>query len=170
MSVNNIEQIDSGFSVPQRATKSLFYEMSYGDTSRVVYTLKDKDHKGYKSLYKLYMEERDILEHTFANKYFESYEHWQLVSETSWLKPLVEKWREELELVLKAEALSNIIAVSKDPEHKSHYEASKYLLNSPWRGPTDNRGRPSRQKIKEAAEDLFSKHQTFKQDHERIFS
>jgi hypothetical protein len=67
-----------------------------------VYTLKSEDHQGFKSLKKLYLDEEDITEYRFANKYLDSYEHWKILLKCTWFKPLVESWREELKLKLQS--------------------------------------------------------------------
>lgn len=79
-----------------RYTRGLFYETTLEDKSTVVYTLKDRDHKGYRSLKKLYLEEADTTEYTFSQKYLDGYDHWLLLVQSEWFKPFVTEWREEL--------------------------------------------------------------------------
>lgn len=151
-----------------RYTKALFQEMAYGDKAFVLYTLKDEDTE-FPSLYKLYMSMEDPTEHQFAKTYLEGWEHWLLLCETSWFKPIVRRWREELELKIRANALGNVLAVSKDPDNKYFYEANKFILAGNWR-PSDKLkvGRPSKQAIKEQAEELFNTEKQIKEDWMRI--
>lgn len=99
-----------------------------------MYTLKNEDRiineEGDKviSLYKRYMEEGDLTEYTFALKYFESWHHWQRVCNAQFFKKdILPRWRKELELKTKAEALENIKAESRS-NSKNSFAASKYLF------------------------------------------
>lgn len=153
-----------------RLTQSLFLEMSYTDKSSVLYTLKDVDHEGYKSLYRLYMEMGDVSELNFARTYFDGWEHWTRICELDWFKPYVTRWREELELQVKAQALKNIQNVAKDVKHRSSYEANKFLLQGGWKGKEESKaGRPSKEKIREEAHKLHLDSKATSADYERIF-
>lgn len=139
-------------------TKAIFLEQSYSDKSNVKYTLKNYDHSGYPSLYKLYMDEADPTEVVFAQKYLGGWAHWKELQECTWFKPIVAQWREELELRMKAQALSTIKRFAVDSESKSCYDANKFLLSGGWKTPQEKRskvGRPSKEAIKQQAEELF---------------
>jgi hypothetical protein len=138
-----------------RFTKSLFYETTLADKSTVVYTLKDEDHQGFPSLYRLYMEACDPFEWRFANQYLQDWQHWNQLCELSWFKPLVTRWRAELDLKLKSEALSHIITEARS-ERREAFTANKYLLEKGWQAKDkDDVGRPSKAKIRSEAEKLF---------------
>lgn len=116
--------------------------------------LKDKVIKGktFPSLYRLYIEMSDVSEYTFANTYFESYQHWQAICEQEYFKPHIARWRKELELKIKSAALKEIIEQSQAEDPKKRLEASKYLYEKVFidrDGST--RGRPSKKEIKEEA-------------------
>lgn len=153
-------------------TKSLFLEMSYTDRSDVVYTLKDYDHDGYPSLYRLYLQEMDPTEHKFANKHLGGWRHWQMLSEISWMKPYVKRWRQELELKIRAQAFRTVLDIANDDKHRSSYEASKFLLTGGWKpaeaGKGKGAGRPSKEAIREEAERLFQENQEVFEDLKRI--
>ena len=90
-------------------TQSLFLELGYKD--QAVFTLKD-DHytynnKFYPSLKKLYLEEGDVTEYQFANKYLLGWEHWKKITENLAIFKHIRSWREELELRIRSEALRN---------------------------------------------------------------
>ena len=138
-----------------RYTRGLFLEESYEDQSAVLYSLRDNDHARFPSLYRKYLEMGDLTEINFARTYFEGWEHWQMICSCNWMKPYISRWRHELELQLKAKALTEIIAVANDPDHKSQYEANKFLLNGSWRDKTQKVGRPSKEEIKRQANELF---------------
>jgi hypothetical protein len=152
-----------------RLTQSLFLEQSYTDRSSVLYTLKDHDHEGYKSLYRLYLACNDPTEISFANTYFDGWEHWTRICELDWFKPYVTRWRNELELQIRSKALANILYVAKDEKHKSSYEANKFLLSGGWKVKEEAKvGRPTKQKIREEAEAMFAQSQEAQDDFKRI--
>lgn len=153
-----------------RYTKALFLEESYDDRSTVLYTLKDVDHDGYPSLYRKYLEMGDLTEITFARTYFDGWEHWQMICESSWFKPFISRWRRELELTMRAKALAAVLEVANTPDHKSSYEANKWLLGGYWKDPdTKNKqGRPSKEEIKRQANELFLQKNDTTEDLKRI--
>lgn len=154
----------------QRYTKQLFYEMA-DNPDQAVYTLKDRDTDKYLSLYRLYMEEEDPTEFSFANKHLDGHEHWEMLCRNNWFKPYVNRWRAELELKIRAKALKNLIELSKGSDPKSQADASKFLLTRNWRGPTESKvGRPSREAIKQEAIRLFEESSETKEDYKRILN
>lgn len=138
-----------------RYTRGLFLEESYEDQSAVLYSLRDHDHARYPSLYRKYLLMGDLTEINFARTYFENWEHWLAVCECNWFKPVIARWRHELETQVKASALNEIKKVADNPDHKSSYEANKFLLNGSWREKKEKVGRPSKEEIKRQANELF---------------
>lgn len=127
------------------------------DKKDVVYTLKNRDHEGYPSLYRLYMETDDVTEYTFATQYLDGWDHWLQLCDCNWFKPYVSAWRKELEIKTKAAALKAIRELAKDPDSKEHYQASKFLVTNGWADKTGGRkgaGRPSKDEVKKAANQL----------------
>jgi hypothetical protein len=123
----------------------LFFETTLADKSTVLYTLKDEDHLGYPSLYRLFMEFEDVTEWEFAQAYMDGWEHWQMLCACTWFKPYVTRWRQELELKLKAKALKAIRAEAEG-EGKMSYAANKFLMEGGWKekdtSAKPGRGRP----------------------------
>lgn len=146
-----------------RLTKGLFYEMTMADKSSVLYTLKNQDHKGFPSLYALYMSEMDPTEYRFAIRYLEGWEHWKQLTACTWFMPFADKWREELQLKLSSEALFRIMTEAK-ADRKEAFAANKYLLEKGWvpKGQADKVGRPSKEAIRDQARKMV-------QDNTRIF-
>lgn len=128
-------------------TRSLFYEhrASYPDIEPI-FTLKTVDitvkGKTYLSLHRLYVEEEDITEYEFANKYLGGWEHWKDIIDTAFFEPYLIAMRDELNIKLKSRALQNIIAVSQDPMAKGHLEANKFLIKEGLMEDRPTRGRP----------------------------
>jgi hypothetical protein len=153
----------------RRYLKGLFYETTLADKATVVYTLKDHDHEGYPSLYRLYLQEKDPTEYRFASKYLDGYSHWEELCGCSWFRSYLERWRRELELYIKSQALVNIFEEADHPEGKNFFNANKYLLERGWIEKEKNtRGRPSKQDIKEAASAIAQERDRVEDDYERI--
>jgi len=135
-----------------RYTRQLFYECYEGADNRelVLYSLKDVDHEGYPSLYRLYMAMDDPTEYEFAMKYFDGWEHWQMITKASWFKPYVVRWREELRL---REAAKRIRAIREEADEGSRnsLQALKYLLERGWE-PKETK--KTRKEVDEEAEEV----------------
>jgi hypothetical protein len=151
----------------RRLYKKLFWEMTNSgeDKSKVLYTLKDQPHEGFPSLYQLYLAEADPTEYVFATKYFDSYDHWKTLSTKTWIKELVARWREELDVSIRAGALKRIISESKS-NSKSAFMANKYLLEKGWS--KNEKGRPSKEAVQAAIKEEAQKSQVLEQDFLRV--
>lgn len=162
-------------------TKGLFYETTLADKSTVVYTLKDWDHPVeqpsgetivYPSLYKLYLQCNDPTEYSFATQCLDGLYHWETLQECSWFKPYIDRWRRELELRMKSQALSRVMSEAKSTS-KNALAANKYLLERGWEpkeGQGARRGRPSKEEIKQAASEAAKASETLSEDYQRILS
>lgn len=111
-------------------TQSLFLEVGY-DAERAIYTFsdEDKEYQGntYKSLRKLYLDMADPTEYHFATTYLWGWEHWQRIVNNKLLAAEVTKWREELEVKLRAIGVRNIIAQSGNT-----MVAAKWVADGQW--------------------------------------
>lgn len=98
------------------------------------------------------MELEDLTEYDFANKYLDGWEHWQNIASASWFKDLAARWREELHLKISARALNRIKQEAQGKTRDS-LMANKYLLEKGWvpKEAKATKGRPSRDQIKQAA-------------------
>ena len=85
-------------------TKSLFYELCYSDTEDAVFTLKD----------------RDLEAHGKMN-----------VSNASGVKTHIARWRKEVEVKVKSEAIK-AIAEEMKTKGRSSFSAAKLLLDKGW--------------------------------------
>lgn len=149
-------------------TRNLFYETAVATKDQVLYTLKEHDHEGYPSLYRLYLEMEDITEYEFANKYFYNYRHWKEISESNWFKVYINRWREELDLKMKARALQDIIKTAKDSKSKSQLSAAKYLLEKGWEPKESSAGRPKKEEILKEARKLAEEEEKILSDAKRL--
>lgn len=167
-------------------TRSLFYEFRdhvgpsqrYDEngnwtnaTNDYLYNVTRNDKDGSLGLQSIYLEIADLTEYEFANICFESWDHWQKVANSSWMKRHIEKWRKELELKLQGEAIKRI----KDEAiygGKNAYQANKWLAERSWEKETPKetikRGRPSKQEIKMAATEQALEQRQVKDDLDRL--
>jgi hypothetical protein len=155
-----------------RYTRGLFYETTLADKSTVVYTLKDQDHLGYPSLYRLYMETGDPTEWRFAQEHLDGWDHWELLCGSTWFKPYVERWRKELDLKLASEALHRILKESKTNSREG-FAANKYILEKGWQPKgegTTKRGRPSKEQITKEAARIADEEARLNDDFNRVLS
>lgn len=149
-----------------RYTQALFWEM-VDDKSTVVYTLKDRDHQGFPSLYRLYMAENDPLEWAFSQKYLDGWEHWEMLSASGFFKPYITRWRYELELKLRSEALARAM-VDAQSGSKTAQMSNKLLIQRGWSIEKNTKGRPSKADIKREANRLAETNRVFEEDLNRI--
>jgi hypothetical protein len=151
-----------------RLLRGLFFEETGADKTGVAYTLKERDHEGYASLKRLYMEIGDLTEYRFATQCLDGLEHWDMLCNCNWFKPYVEKWRRELSLKIQSTALANILEETlRDSPAK--FSANKYVLEQGWAPKTRNKaGRPSKEAIREAAEDHLSMNRRLEADMDRL--
>lgn len=148
--------------------RGLFYEETASDKSTVIYTLKDDDHEGYPSLYRLYMETADPTEWRFAKAYLQGWNHWEKLQECVWFQPYLERWRRELQLSLSSTALARIISESKTNSRDS-FTANRYLLEQGWMPKEKGKaGRPTKDSIKAEASRIAGEAKQLEEDYTRI--
>lgn len=108
-------------------TIALFWETALEeDRAHVKWTLKRKEHKGYPSLYQIYMDRADPTEYFFALETIGGWEQWERISSSSYLKPTIDRWRKELEVKIKAQALLAIHTKALAGD----VSAAKYLIEN----------------------------------------
>ena len=155
-------------SVGAALLRGLFYEETGADKASVVYTLKDQDHEGYPSLYRLYMETGDPTEWKFATQHLNGWKHWERLCDADWFKSYIDRWRRELQLRIASDSLARIMAEAKTTSRDS-FTANRYLLERGW-VPKDKgqAGRPSKAAIKSEAHRIASESQQITKDFDRL--
>ena len=110
---------------------SLFLEMSYSDKSRVLFTMKDHDHDGYRSFPQLYLEytEEDPTEWTLATEVFTSWVIWENITKMYGIKDVVAEMRKQNAIRMKSKAIKAIAKEANLVDGKNVFLASKYLLD-----------------------------------------
>lgn len=139
--------------VGQYYTRHLFFETTpTADKSTVVYTLKDNDHRGFPSLYCLYMEENDPTEWRVAQKYLDGWSHWEALTDCSWFRPYFYRWRKEMEIRLRSENIARLMDTAAG-EGREASSAARYLIEKGWdqKEPYGKKGRPSKDQVREQA-------------------
>lgn len=144
-------------------TKSLFVEFNKVDAK---YTLKDNDEGKILSLYRIYMDCMDPTEYKVAVNYFANYDHWLHLCSLVWFAPLIEKWRTELELKIRSNALERIVKLSSTDTRES-FQANKYLLEKKWLPTADRTTRKDVQKEVERRH-IFTEQDLVYEDYDRI--
>jgi len=153
----------------QRKLRGLFFETTLADKTGVVYTLKDRDHEGYPSLYCLYMEADDPTEYSFAIANLDGWDHWEVLCECQWFKPYIARWRRELEIRFKARSLKALQAIAADPTHKEYHQTNKFLVTGGWKEKTrSGAGRPSKDEISKAARQIAEDSRDLDADLQRV--
>lgn len=159
----------------QLYTKRLFFEQAYdvNDKTPCIYTLKDEDFtlddKTYVSLYPHYLRMEDLTEYRFATTFFESYEHFSLLCNCSWFKPHIERWRKELRLKIRQNAIENIRAVARDEGSKNFFEANKMILSGMLEEKKGtSRGRPSKDEVSESVKEMAREDYSISKDYDRL--
>ncbi len=127
-------------------TQSLFLEYQYKEIY-AVYTLseEDKEYKGtlYPSIKKLYLDICDPTEYEFAQKCFGGWEHWKRLQKNKYLRPYINKWREELEIKLVSQGVRTLIEKSNE----GGISIAKWLADKGWQ-PRRKAGAPSKEERK----------------------
>lgn len=130
-------------------TVSLFYETRV-DGFTPLFTLKEDDYTvggvTYPSLRKIYFSYVHVpgYEYEFAITHLGGWEHWQTLCDSqAMVKKTIAKWREEMDILIKAQALRNIMIASTS-ESAVGLNASRYLSE---KGYEVKRGRPSKEEV-----------------------
>lgn len=148
--------------------QALFYETTGADKSTVLYTLKDRDHQGFPSLHRLYLETNDPTEHTFAVTYLDGWAHWERLCECDWFTPYLDQMRKELDLRIKAQALSRILSIANSGA-KEALTANRFLLETDLRTASqERRGRPKKNTKRVEAQKLSELKELISEDAKRL--
>ncbi len=138
----------------QFLTQSLFLECSYDDTSKVLYTLKNRDHehKGikYPSFHRLYMEIGDPTEYAVATTLFDGWSHWQKILCSGRIMPYIQAARDELEVKLRSQGIKKMMQLANG--ERASETAAKWLSDKGWE--KNGMGRPTREKVSREAKKL----------------
>ena len=128
-------------------TQALFLETVYSpyaiwtfDDEDKEYTYPDGEKRLLKSLRSYYLDIADPTEYQFAKQCTLGWDHWKRLTENKMIRSEVDKWREELEVMLRSEGILSIVTASEE-----NFQAAKWLADKGWSksGP----GRPSKSDV-----------------------
>ena len=111
-----------------------------------VFTIKDREHVvkdvEYVSLKRIYLSYDHVpgMEYEFAQDMFDSWTQWQTIADKSEVSKLVQEWRDELDIRIKAVAMKTLLQQSKD-----NIVAARAILAGEHKG--IKRGRPSKAEV-----------------------
>lgn len=155
-------------------TTSLFWETRKTESNAEKYpplfTVKPKDHTvdgvTYRSLKAIYFSYDHIpeFEYEFAMDVFGSWDHWNNLFRSFQLKDILQSWRDELNIKIKADALKTVLAQSKDSE--KGLAAARALLAGEHKG--SKRGRPSTAEKERIAKEMNRSKDELDADMERL--
>lgn len=152
-------------------TLGLFYELAGQNKDRAIYTVYDTDREvdgiKYISLKKHYLEMEHIpgYEYDFANEYLGGWNHWlRLQASAKQLSDLIQEWKDELEIKLKARSARAIINTSFE-ESPTAFHANKWISDKGW---LPQKGRPKKADIQREAKIAAGVEAEISSDLERI--
>lgn len=144
-----------------RLTRQLFIEYhNNGEFDVAVYSLKRHDvtynGKVYPSLYRLFMEEKDITEARFVSNHLYDWQQWDALVKGHFTKDEIARWRVDLKNIVMGELVDLLLEDAKS-DSKSSKSSAKYLVN---KLSTGARGKPATAVVP-TSEELTS--ETFKE-------
>lgn len=155
-------------------TKSLYIELTEaGDKYPAFFTLQEEDKEvdgiKYLSVKRKYLEYADPTEHIFATSVFGSYECWESQLNSPTIRPYIDQWRRELDLLLKAKGVKKL----KEAMDCGDVAAAKWFAESKFKGGEDtsrprNRGRPSKEEVARETRRMASESLSHKEAAERL--
>ena len=156
--------------------RSLFYEtiadhVAERGISRPLFTTKDrnveKDGTTYYSLKNIYMSYDHVpgYEYQFAMDVFGSWDHWQLLCNSSdKVSEHIKSWRDELTIKLQAKALESLYKTALFEGSKGT-PAARYLADRGWEV---KRGRPSKEEVEREKKIAAGVERELNEDLERL--
>ena len=128
-------------------TTSLFYEHQR-EGLEPMYTLRPYPINGIPSLRQAYMAERDLTGYIFAEKYLYNYKHFIRLKSSKVIGAHIAEWEEELEILIRAESVSNLIKLAQE-EGNLGMQAAKFIASKGY--DKAGKGRPSKEDINKEA-------------------
>lgn len=103
------------------------------------------------ALKEAYLAKEDPTEYFFAKEVFNDWDFWKDLRSYKGIAKEVEKWREELEVKLRAKSFIALLAEARDKSSRNSYDANKMIVREGWKLPEPSvgiRGRPSKEDVK----------------------
>jgi len=154
-------------------TVSLFWEKRSAEGEKKyppLFTIKDKEHivkgKEYVSLKRIYMSYDHVpgMEYEFAMDVFGDWLQWKNIADVSALREVVQEWRDEVDMRIKAAAMKTLLQQSRDVE--KGLAASRAILAGEHKG--SKRGRPSKAEVERERKIASGMRETLEEDMARL--
>lgn len=165
-------------------TRALFADINKisagGDSAlrpeEAFYYLFDKDdaHQDPRPLLKdKFLELRDPTGIKLANKWLGGFEHFQALMKASWFKDCWQDWQDELDSILKTEALEVIKTIMVEGSTQS-FAAAKFIATGEYKsnkeGKTSKRGRPSKEEVQGELKKAVKAFTQTEEDYQRMMN
>ena len=116
----------------QRLVRQLFIEnRNIGENDLAVYTMHREDEKyggkTYPSLYRLYIETKDITEARFVTRYLYDWEQWNSLCSSATYRDEIARWRVELKALVLGELVDTLIEDAHS-DSKSSKASARFLV------------------------------------------
>lgn len=100
-----------------------------------------------------FLEKEDPTEYFFATDVIGSWDTWKELRSFKLVRAEIEKWRDELEVRLRAKAFIKLLQEANS-NSRNAYDANKMIVREGWKLPESSagRGRPSKEDIKRELE------------------
>lgn len=138
----------------QWLTEALFWERSQNRTNSTrvyepVFTLYE-DRPGLINCRTTFVALKDPTGRKWAMLYLKDWFHWQRLMGCSWFKEAYEFWCEELDQMLKSEAVAKMYELLNSENPAQALQAAKFLASHDYRENKTKRGRPSNEEVRGA--------------------
>jgi len=149
-------------------TQSLFIEYKHPKYP-APFTLKDYDHKGALSMYRLYMDAGDPTEYSQAIAMLGSWRHWKALTSSEWFSEVVNKWRDELKIKFESDRYREMKDVTETCKGTPQgVSATKWLAERYSNVEKPKRGRPSKAEKESHLRESSQEDQLLKEEAERL--
>lgn len=100
-----------------------------------------------------FLEKEDPTEYFFAKEVIGSWDTWKELRSFRLVRAEIEKWREELEVRLRAKAFIKLLQEANS-NSRNAYDANKMIVREGWKLPETSagKGRPSKEEVKRELE------------------
>lgn len=117
------------FVVAQLFDKSFCRDYTDKGRKPPFFTMGREDKDGMISFPKVFIPETadDPTEYTFAMEWFGDWDHWEKICNHTVLKPWIDKYRRERDMLIKSKAVKKIFDEANSGEGRNQFAAAKYL-------------------------------------------
>lgn len=152
-------------------TAALFMEKNVNEaTDPSPYCLSTQAPPGKVSVRTVYLTLADPTEYKVAMELLGSFQHWEVLKNTSWFKPHLESMRAELQAKILSEHTDSYLKLAKtgDPSALKWAVNKGFIKPEVDATPKKKRGRPSEEELAGAVNDLARRDKDLQEEAERL--